>query len=472
MLAAAAPPHQGAAPPIVMGMGQWRRFGKFEFSPDTLELRRNGLPLPLRPQPGRALRLLTETPGEVVTRQRFRAELWGDTVVSYEKSLTFCILQLRRALDDDAARPHYVETVPRIGYRFVAPIEPSPVRTHVATDARRRAHPPRGAWIASALTIAWLAGATGQSKQTIDASAREDYSRARYLLDQKRDDRSLRLASEYLDSVLEAEPEWAEAWVALGRARMRTRPADRESARAAFERAVELAPDLATAHLRLGDFRSLVDWDWNGSGSAYARAIALDPTLTTAHQHLASLRSLTGDAQGAVEAIEIALTLDPVGAAVHGDAGWMYWRAGQFGRALDVCRRTLELEPQHRHALECVVHVQLELGRTQDARATAWTALAAAGAARPADGDTVRAYYEWRIASTASDPERHRLDRALSYAALGRDQAAVDELTTACDHRDWRLPLWVRDPRFDSLRRNVGFRRVLARLGLSDGSIA
>ena len=100
------------------------RFGAFELNIATGELRKHGIKLKLRPQAARILVLLATRPGEVVTRERLKDEIWGrDFFVDFEHGLNLCINQIRGALGDDANKPRYVETLPRYGYRFVARLE-------------------------------------------------------------------------------------------------------------------------------------------------------------------------------------------------------------------------------------------------------------------------------------------------------------------------------------------------------------
>ena len=99
------------------------RFGLFEFDPRTGELTREGRSVKLAPQPARVLARLLEPPGELVLRDELRDLLWGhDTFVDFERGLNFCILQVRTALGDNSDNPRFVQTVPRKGYRFIAPV--------------------------------------------------------------------------------------------------------------------------------------------------------------------------------------------------------------------------------------------------------------------------------------------------------------------------------------------------------------
>ena len=100
------------------------RFGVFELDPEAEELRKNGLKIRLQPKPFKLLTLLVTGSGRVVTRDEIRTTLWtGDTFVDFDQGVNFAIKQVREALEDQADRSLYIQTVPKRGYRFVAPVE-------------------------------------------------------------------------------------------------------------------------------------------------------------------------------------------------------------------------------------------------------------------------------------------------------------------------------------------------------------
>jgi TolB-like protein/DNA-binding winged helix-turn-helix (wHTH) protein/Tfp pilus assembly protein PilF len=102
------------------------RFGPFEADLAAGEVRKSGVKLRLTGQPFEILAMLLARPGEVVTREDLRRKLWpGDTFVDYEHSVNAAINKLRDALSDSADSPVYVETLPRRGYRFIAPVSPA-----------------------------------------------------------------------------------------------------------------------------------------------------------------------------------------------------------------------------------------------------------------------------------------------------------------------------------------------------------
>ena len=135
------------------------RFGLFEFDADTGALSREGVPVRLQPQPARVLAILVTHAGDVVTRDTLRQEVWSDgTFVDFERGLNFCVAQIRSALGDAADSPRFIETLPRRGYRFIAPVQRLQPERRATSAARSGFYVP--ALIGLALvTAALVAGA-------------------------------------------------------------------------------------------------------------------------------------------------------------------------------------------------------------------------------------------------------------------------------------------------------------------------
>jgi DNA-binding winged helix-turn-helix (wHTH) protein len=112
------------------------RFSGFEVDLKTKELRRRGRPVKLPPQALRLLEFLASHPGQLVTREAIRQEIWSDdTFVDFEHGINKSIRQIRDALKDDAGKPRFIETIPRRGYRFIAGLEPAESAPAVAALA-------------------------------------------------------------------------------------------------------------------------------------------------------------------------------------------------------------------------------------------------------------------------------------------------------------------------------------------------
>ncbi len=142
------------------------RFGPYEADFRRGELRKFGTRLKIQGRPLAVLALLVKRPGETVLREELRAALWpNDVFVDFDKNLTTAVNKLRQALCDTAESPQYIETVPRIGYRFVASVEviakepiaePSPARTEVPPPLQPPPIPQprsRAPWVAVAAVV-------------------------------------------------------------------------------------------------------------------------------------------------------------------------------------------------------------------------------------------------------------------------------------------------------------------------------
>lgn len=152
--------------PNDIGRPPRKRFGLFEVDLAAGELLRQGLKIKLQEQPVQVLAMLIQQPGQIVSREDLQKRLWpADTFVDFERGLNRAINKLREALSDDASNARFIETVPRRGYRFIAPVEtveqpgspaeppriddsPAPERTAVAPAAALRI---KGKWIAGTL---------------------------------------------------------------------------------------------------------------------------------------------------------------------------------------------------------------------------------------------------------------------------------------------------------------------------------
>lgn len=142
-------------------------FGNFEFDCATGDLRRDGILLKLQPQPAKVLAVLVRRSGEVVTRQELAKEVWGsETFVDFEQGLNYAIRQIRTVLEDDAEQPQFLETLPKRGYRFIAPIveQRTPLRTEPRVSSATKPPKRKRSWryiVASAavlvaLVVGWL----------------------------------------------------------------------------------------------------------------------------------------------------------------------------------------------------------------------------------------------------------------------------------------------------------------------------
>src|ERR1700733_6351470 len=113
------------------------RFGPYELDLRSGELHKHGVRMKLQDQPFQILALLLERPGDVITREELRQTLWpADTFVDFDTGLNSAVKKLRDVLSDSADEPRYIETLPRRGYRFIAPVENGPLPKSAPVELR------------------------------------------------------------------------------------------------------------------------------------------------------------------------------------------------------------------------------------------------------------------------------------------------------------------------------------------------
>jgi DNA-binding winged helix-turn-helix (wHTH) protein len=134
------------------------RFGVFEVEVRAGEVRKQGVRIKLQEQPFHVLTQLLKRPGEVVTREELRAQLWqSDTFVDFDNGLNTSINKLREALGDSADNPRFIETLPRRGYRFIAPVTGVDGTTRGISTTGSAAAPTHSRKIAVAVAVLVLA---------------------------------------------------------------------------------------------------------------------------------------------------------------------------------------------------------------------------------------------------------------------------------------------------------------------------
>jgi DNA-binding winged helix-turn-helix (wHTH) protein/tetratricopeptide (TPR) repeat protein len=161
---------------VVSATQKLLRFGVFELNLDTEELRKSETVVKLPPQSFKLLALLANHAGQVVSRDEIQKELWGEeTFVDFEHGVNKCIKQIRRTLGDDADHPLYIETLPRHGYRFLAPVVskviPAPRPRVVESDSGIRTRIPILTGRIAGVPTAASATASGGLAAALDTEA-------------------------------------------------------------------------------------------------------------------------------------------------------------------------------------------------------------------------------------------------------------------------------------------------------------
>jgi DNA-binding winged helix-turn-helix (wHTH) protein len=237
------------------------RFVPFRLDVRVEELTRLGCRRPLPRQSFLLLLALLEHPGSVVKRSDLRLRLWPDgTHVDWDHGLNNAAARLRRALKDGAAEPRFVETLPRVGYRFVAPV--TAMFEEAGTDvvpsgpaSPRPAQPRRIALAAAAVLLIALGVAAG--RVTTPAARSGGAVSAAEIGARRHAEWSLVYTRLVLDGVLSANAAFPDA-------------------RRHADVAVRLMPDLAEAHLASGYTDMWGRWRWETARTSFDHALALD----------------------------------------------------------------------------------------------------------------------------------------------------------------------------------------------------
>ena len=132
-------------------------------------------------------------------------------------------------------------------------------------------------------------------------------------------------------------------------------------AKEAALRAVELDPNLASAHVRLGYVRLFFDWDWPAAEAEYRRALEINPSLPEAQLGYANYLATLGHFDEAISRVQQAYLFDPLALESRNDALWIYYFSGRMPETVEQCQKTIELEPDAGlpHAMLALAHAQM-----------------------------------------------------------------------------------------------------------------
>jgi DNA-binding winged helix-turn-helix (wHTH) protein/Flp pilus assembly protein TadD len=351
-------------------------FGHFRFDARRLHLEHDHRSIPLPSKSLETLRILLERQGQVVTRENLLEEVWANSFVE-DANLTVAVSTLRKSLSCLDANETYIETVPRLGYRFVAEAVkktevaelPIVIGRHAVeqfTVERRTAKRFSRVWLAVGLLGILAATAFGiwfgnerlskKSQAAIVAPASEAFAKGRDLL-QKR-------------QVCESIPYFREAvsiddHFAAGYANMAAAMAMCDfmpEADSTIARALELDPHSADAQAAYGFIKMFRHQDWNGAETALRRAVALDPNSAQAHHWLGVCLSIRGRTREASGEMIRAVEIEPDSALYHADLGQVYYFDRRYDLASYECQKALDLDPKFIFTNKYLSDIYLAIG--------------------------------------------------------------------------------------------------------------
>jgi DNA-binding winged helix-turn-helix (wHTH) protein len=472
------------------------RFGDFELRLDSGELLRSGAAVKLQPRPAKVLEILAGQAGDVVPREEIRRAVWGDqTYVDFDLALNFCILQVRRALGDSAARPRYVATIPRRGYRFLAPVEvvgreagPPVAGQTPQTAVPRKPWVRRRPTFAGAGALALLLLITlglmarlgrlllpGSAARAQDSPAQQLYLEGQYLEALGEMDR----AKGSFEEAAILDPQSSPVFAALAQALLATGRPAREvltAVETAERRALELDPRNFVAHVARGERLFYYEYDWRGAEGEFRRAVQLDGRSAQGHYGLAMVLAARGRHDEALEEANRALALEPERRLAINPA-WFYYLARRDDEAIEQARRTIELAfaatrgaafPKlgFQRVYWTLILAELAKGDGQAALAAAREEARAMAVGPPGD---LNAFWAQAKRDAAAADSASLGSSIVPAIELGEYDQALDLLSRQCKERSGTgIPFLRVNPLYDPLRGLPRFAELLRCAKLAD----
>jgi DNA-binding winged helix-turn-helix (wHTH) protein/tetratricopeptide (TPR) repeat protein len=479
------------------------RFGVFQLDLETGELWKSGVRIRLPEQPFQVLEALIERPGDLVTREELRQRLWpADTFVDFEHGLNAAVRRLRDALGDSAEVPRFVETIPRRGYRFIAPLAgpvvevpttpPNPVSDVVTTPAldARMLMPTLAAGLLLVVAVSAIAAGAflafdrpSRHSTSVEASTQYRLGRANLMMG-TRD--GVERALGFFTRATELDPTYAlafaglaDAYTFLGSDGFMPMQEAYPLAKKYAEQALERDPDLAEAHASLGSVMADFYRDWKRARFHFQKAVDLAPNYPQAHGYYSFFLACMRDFDLAVAEAQRAREIETASAFQWMNLGTVYYFKGDYHRALVALDEALNLSPPN------FVHALVMKGRTYAAQGRHDEAIQMLEQARAIHGDRpdVITPYAYVLARAGRHDDARRMIEeirrisdarpspfrlAYVHTALGEHDRALSLLEEGAEGRDWQMQMLRVEPAFDGLRGDPRFDRLLARLGLFD----
>ncbi len=452
-------------------------FDGWVLRPSSGELLRDGNTQRLAQQPLRMLIELLQHPGEVVTREQLVQVLWPKGVVDFDNSLNAAVRKLRVVLNDDSETPRYIETLPRIGYRFIGSIATEPAQPAPARRVRW------GAWalacmIALALGARWwqarqpsqlpepVARASDGAGRSTNQRAYELYLNGKFHRS-RRDVNGTPEALANFQAALREDPYFAEAWAALaetytGAGITQHMPIDEaiEQARTAALRAIELDAKLASGHAALATIMLHYDFDYAGAEKELLTARAADQGYSRTWHTYGLLRGYQGRTDEALEYLGRARELEPMTLLYSASFANLLYQTRRYQEAIEYVRPLLASQPRFDQVRGILIRAMVETCDTKAAleqlplRYSSVPTLSDAGLVYARAGkreDAVRQLERLELRRREGYGMSYEI--AIVHAALGQIDEACTALRRAPDDHSQTLG-WLRsDPRMDPLAR-------------------
>ncbi len=455
------------------------------------EMRRGGRASRLPQQPLRILVELYDHAGEIVTRDQLVKVLWPQGVVDFDNGLNVAVRKLRVALDDVGDAPKYIETLPRVGYRFIAhrgTVDVAPPVPASSLSRGARIALLTGLLVVAVGTFAWWAWSSAPeatpavarsagSKHVPSERAREFYLEGLRNRSRRDMDPTL-IALENFENAVREDPNFPEAWAAIADIQaasvIRHRNTWSEAhpvALASARRAIELDESNPHGHIALAMVLMDLEWDFVGAQRELERARELNPELSRIWHHYGMWHARQGHVEEALADIRKARELEPMLLLYQSNYALILYNARRYDEVIAFLTPVVDANPNFVHARGVLANAMIATGDLAGAerqlalRPSADLFQAEVGYLAARKGDREGALSEIaRLEQMSSRGLGTGYAMAVIHAALGDLDRGCDDLARAVDDRSMML-VWMRlDPHLDPLRGRRCFAEVEKRV--------
>ncbi len=438
------------------------RFGEFTLDVGERRLMRGTEPVRLSPKAHDVLAELVRQQGRLVTKDELLERVWPEAFVE-EGILTVHISALRKALGNDKGAQGYIETVSRLGYRFIA---------RVTTDA------------AAAGRALLRAASRPLELYELVGRGRAHLLSASYF--------ELNDAVSSFRAAVEIDPTYAAAHAGLALAKcaqadMRAAPHldAYAEAKVAALRALAMDSESADAQVALGTVLFLSEWDWPAAERSLRRALDINPDHSEALLHYGSLMEALGKLDEGLRFKQQALAREPRSPLVLVQIAWSHWHQRKYDDAIEWANRALDIDPRHLLAGEFLAGAYWKQGNLDALLAENVRRAEVFGCSEEEVSRLKRSCAEMQSVYAASGQKgltaymlEHMpqgeggaifVQRAILYGAAGQMDPAFDQLDRALAVRDPALVYLAVGPQWDSLRGDRRFDDRLKEMNLPRG---
>ena len=429
-------------------------FGPFRLDEEEHLLLHDECPVAIKPKVFELLCLLVRNAGHLLSKATLMETLWPNSVVE-EHNLTVAVSELRRALGDSKGRT-YTQTVPRLGYRFTAPVRK--IKSRASSLVNKKS-----------------------SLESVPAplTADESYLKGRFLFNKKTPP-ALKKALRYFKEAIRRNPSDALPYVAIAETyiylfEFNSLPASKAigSAKKYLSLAYKIDKVAPEIHVLRGLLTSVYGWDWGAAEIHYRRALEFNPNSPSAHQQYAVFLRHVGRFEEALSEMKLARDLDPVSLSIGTGVGTVFYFFRQYATAIKELQGVLELD-----AGFPVTHYVLGLCYEQQGRYNkAITEYELADRLLDGKDSELKASLARTLALSGAIAEARELLGGLTSAqscspyyvaqiqlALRNQKGAMDLLEECYVRRDHTLSLIKTDPRLDAVRGEPRFLSLLKRV--------